>query len=416
MNNAIAQALAAARALRASPGYGSLNPHERSRLDRDLARIEAALSGKAAPAYGSPFADPYALPMETPADLGGIGPPGRARTSQPAPQPAPAVPAAPPRPPGTEVIGDRARAALEAVDFPAFVAGLITGTFQAIVDATSQQVRDYAKLVADLAQSVDSFSRSNVTPNQVRDWLVGRYPEDLVLALPAPGEQGSPQILPRRRSAGSPTWLADFGLEGEELTAELTEGPLLEAGRNFVGQERMQTLATMVLMGVNRIVVNDGEIKARLQFHASAKESVNADVVGVGVVTQGGIASQQVEATNAVSTKVSTVSINAQADVAVRANLVGEVAIKFRSETFDINQFADTPAIGLINRHSRLKGSGEEAAPVPQVAPSPIATPAPTPVAAPVTAPAPVATPVATPVAAPVATPSPAPAPVQEAP
>jgi hypothetical protein len=55
---------------------------------------------------------------------------------------------------------------------------------------------------------------------------------------------------------------------------------------------------------------------------------------------------------------VSTVNVNAQADIAIRANLVGEVAIKFRTETFDINRFADTQAIQLLTRHSRMTGEG----------------------------------------------------------
>jgi hypothetical protein len=278
------------------------------------------------------------------------------------------------------VIGERARGALDAVDFPAFVAGLIAGTFQAIVDATTQQIREYARLVADLAQSVDSFSRSNVSPDQVRFSLAEKYPQDLKLVMPRTGESGSPQLLPRKSSGESPEWLARYGLEGEELTAELTEGALLEAGRNAVGEERMQTLATMVLLGINRIVVNDGEIKAKLQFHASAKESVALGVMGVGVASQGGIASQQAQPGGAVSTKVSTVSLNAQADVAVRANLVGEVAIKFRSETFNVNAFADTQAIELINRHSRLRSSDGAAAPTgatPPAATPPATPPAP---------------------------------------
>ena len=144
----------------------------------------------------------------------------------------------------------------------------------------------------------------------------------------------------------------------QELSDELVEGPLIEAARLDLGEERLQTLATMVLMGINRIVVNDGQIKARLQFHASAKESLKADVVTQGTGQQAGIASRQTDMQAAVSTMVSTVNVNAQADVAVRANLVGEVAIKFRTETFDINRFADTQAIQLLTRHSRMTGDG----------------------------------------------------------
>jgi hypothetical protein len=56
------------------------------------------------------------------------------------------------------------------VDFPDFVAGLIQGTFGAIVDASIQQMEEYAKLVHDVAQSLDA----NLTDNDLQDCLLKR--------------------------------------------------------------------------------------------------------------------------------------------------------------------------------------------------------------------------------------------------
>ena len=44
---------------------------------------------------------------------------------------------------------------------------------------------------------------------------------------------------------------------------------------------------------------------------------------------------------------------------------MGEVAIRFRSETFNLERFADSQAIELINRHSRLQRPATAAAPAP---------------------------------------------------
>ncbi len=364
MSDRARMALAAAEAVRRSDGYRRLTPDERTQLDADLGRLEHVLAGHGYGASG----DPYAVPLETPAELqrGFLAPGQLTGTPRPAPPPPPPPTAAPPA--GTEVIGARARQALEAVDFPAFVAGLVSGTFQAIVDSTAQQVREYATLVASISKSVDDFSRDNVTPNQVRDWLAGRHAQDLQLVLPRPGERGTPRLAPRREQPGSPSWLAQYGLQDEELTAELAEGKLVAAGRNVLGEERLQTLATMVLMGINRIVVDDGQIKARLQFHAAARETLKADVVA----QQGGIAARQTPSQGAVQTMVSTLNVNAQADVSVRANLVGEVAIKFRTETFDLNRFADGQAIQLISRHARTPQAPAAApATAPPLGPTP---------------------------------------------
>jgi len=63
------------------------------------------------------------------------------------------------------------------VDFPAFVAGLIDGVFQAIVDASIQQMNAYADLVKGVAKSVDAFAKGNVSSNRARDWLIDKYVE-----------------------------------------------------------------------------------------------------------------------------------------------------------------------------------------------------------------------------------------------
>jgi len=374
MSTQAAAALAATRSIRTSSGYAALSHGERQALEADLRRIEAALHPGAL-AHAAAL-DPYAMPLETPADLqrmqGGFGPP----PPQQQPAPSPATAAAPPAPKkaGTEAIGERARAALEAVDFPAFVAELINGTFQAIVDATAQQVREYARLVASLAQTAEQFGRENVSANQVRFGLAERHPQDLVVVVPRTGERGEPALKPRKKDdAGSPEWLKEYGLAGEELTPELAEGALLDAGRRGLAEERMQNLATMVLLGINRIVIQDGQIKARLQFHASARESVKADVGDMQVAAQGGIAARDSGSASGVMTRVSTVSVNAQADVAIKANLVGEVAIRFRSETFNLERFADSQAIELINRHSRLQRPATTPAPAQPAAAAPAA-------------------------------------------
>ena len=80
------------------------------------------------------------------------------------------------------------------------------------------------------------------------------------------------EIEPRPERVGeSPPWLKKYGLEGEELSQELVEGPLLEAARKKVAEGRLSSLASMVLMGVNRIVVNDGIIRDCVHAHTGRK-------------------------------------------------------------------------------------------------------------------------------------------------
>jgi hypothetical protein len=346
MSDSVSLAREMARNLRRSTS--KLPSGERAPFERDLSRLERALGG-----------DPYAVPLGTPNDLQNAIAGGGSQQQQPsgAPPQAPASSGAPSSGPGTGQLGERTAQTLDAVDFPGFVSGLVTGTFRAIVDASTQQMREYAKLVADLSRSVEDFSRDYVTPNQTRDWLVGRYPQDLQLQLPEAGTQDSPKLVPRAEHAGeSPDWLGEFGLDGEELTPELTEGALLDAGRRRAGEERMQSLATLVLMGINRVIVKDGEIMAKLNFHAEAREQVQAELQSANI--SGGLASQSYNASGT-SMMVSTLKANAQADLGLKADLMGQVKITFASETFDLNKFASPIGIQLIQQHARWRSPKE---------------------------------------------------------
>ncbi len=75
------------------------------------------------------------------------------------------------------------------------------------------------------------------------------------------------------RGRPQPVWLADYGLEGEELTTELLEERVLPQVRTKVGAERQQLLATMVMLGMNRVAVRDGSISAKVMFRAARSDA-----------------------------------------------------------------------------------------------------------------------------------------------
>ncbi|MEM7307046.1 MAG: hypothetical protein AAF682_10275 [Planctomycetota bacterium] len=356
-------ALQATRALRESAGYSELSPERRASLERDLASIESTLT------YGRPGGDPYATVLETPFDLQtGIG--GARRRGGQAPAPEPKREA---RPQMTDVIGSRAAETLEAVDFPGFISGLVTGTFQAIVDATIQQLHEYAELIGSLARTADDFSRDNVSDGQARQYLLDRHGADLTEIVPRPGETTPPRLVPRPEKEGSsPVWLEGYELGGEILSAELTEGPLLAAARRAEGEKRLQTLATTVLLGINRIIVDEGHIRARMQFHAVARDRSNAETVNLTIGQAGGIAGRTARQSG-LSAAVSTVKANAQAEAGIKANLMGEVELKFSTQTFPIERLADPELLSMITGHSRWRPEAQADAPAaaPPVPPAP---------------------------------------------
>src|SRR5678816_3451014 len=122
-----------------------------------------------------------------------------------------AAPAAAPKPPATEALAQRAGALVNEIDFPGFVAGLVHGTFDAIVDASIRQMESYSSLVSAVAKTVDQFTDENVTPNQARDWLAQRYPGEVRIVAPT-AEQPQPQLAPAAEGL-TPGWLSDYGVE-----------------------------------------------------------------------------------------------------------------------------------------------------------------------------------------------------------
>ena len=349
MTDARQLALDATRRLRDSDGFRRLAATERASFERDLGSLERALG----------LGDGWDLALETPLDLQRrlAGAPERDQ-SEPAPAPPRPRPASP-----VDLHGQRVGDALEAVDFPGFVAGLVTGTFQAIVDATAQQMREYADLVSSLTSDVDRFSRDNVSPGQVRQWLVEKHPTDLALRVPAPGSSEALAVQPAEgRQGSSPAWLTEFGLEGASLEPGLTDGALVQRATARLGEERMQTLATMVLMGLQRVVINEGHIRAKLQFHARSSDRRQAEIAQMSGAVAMGIAGRQVAGATSGVTQVSTMKGNTQADASMRTDLMGEVHVVFSTESFPLERFADTPAIQLIQRHARWK---DEPVPTP---------------------------------------------------
>jgi hypothetical protein len=319
-------------------------------------------------------------------------------------------------PPATEPIGRRAGSLSDELDFPAFVASLIHGTWDAMVDSSIRQMDSYADLVAAISKPLAQFREENVTANQARDWLVAQYPADISLSL----TDGGATLQPRGGtdefgSAPSPPWLSDFGLEGQPLSPELLEEQLIPKARDRMASDRMQTLATLVMLGMNRIVVRDGSITARVRLRASASDKTAVDyAVGDDPNNASPAGSWSTRGSTSYAapvTKVATVGVNAQTDSQLNAELFGEVKINFASETIPLDRFVDDARRTLLERAARpapIGANGASAAP-PAAIPAPAAaTPTVPPAIAAPAPPAAAATPAPAPAPAPTATPAPA--------
>jgi hypothetical protein len=82
------------------------------------------------------------------------------------------------------------------VDFQGFVADLLSGTFQAIVDSPTPNVRAYAELIHAVRESIDDFGDDTARTRRACEALARRFPELVDASTePLPGRREAVRIV-----------------------------------------------------------------------------------------------------------------------------------------------------------------------------------------------------------------------------
>ncbi len=326
------------------------------------------------------------------------------------------------KPPEFKAQGAREGAAvaglyLQAVNFPNFVSGLINGVFHAIVTSSIEQMEAYGKLVADVAKTLNQFRDENVSENEGRDHLVSQFPDLFEISIDT-GDQGAQPRVKMKDGADESAGVQkvkDLPVEGgpvDALDDDTIESKLVPAARTQLATSRQQLLATMVLMGINRIVVTDGKIQAKVTFDFRAKDTFHAkfsaqqfqhEKDAAGNLQYGYTSQQDVEskseggeyshsrgkdtdeedrrdasyytkgtykqAATPVISAVSAMQSQTDADMQTKATLSGLVDVNFKSDYFPLEKMADSFQISQIQNAAkpgplkRLPGAGGASTP-----------------------------------------------------
>src|SRR5262245_28402033 len=270
------------------------------------------------------------------------------------------------------------------VDFPKFVSGLIQNVFQAIVDSSIQQMRAYGELLANVAKTVDQFAQDNITQNNARDYLAQRFPDKLGIdttamsgefsegvATPAP----TPQLTVKAEDVAGALKAISEELQMQKPVTDISDPTeelrLVTAARLQIARSRQQLLSSMVILGINRIVVTDGLIHAKVVFDMRASDQAKRvarasmyDGASEHAATEmntsfGGWFSPvsgdlHAEASyDHVATVESSVDETSESKAEVKAKLTGEVRVNFKSDYFPMEKLASPQMIAAIQGNAQ---------------------------------------------------------------
>ena len=248
---------------------------------------------------------------------------------------------------------------VQTVDFPEFVSGLIHGVFQAIVDASIQQMHAYGELLAATAKSVGEFASDHISDDQVRQEIANRHPGLVKIER---GSDGGTKLAPQEDGGDlSPLKSATRSNETITISDDASEQKFVTAAKLEMARGRQKLMALMVMLGINRIIVTNGRINAKVVFDITAsdyaKRMAKAGMTDVAESQSGGFATAAMPwgAAGGYGHQMHKVQIRSSVDdtsdskAEMKARLSGEVNVNFKSETLPPERMLDALQLEQIN-------------------------------------------------------------------
>jgi hypothetical protein len=233
---------------------------------------------------------------------------------------------------------------VDSVDFPKFVADLLKAVFDANLKVMKQQTDSYIKLMKEATKSTADF--------------IKKVKDDDTFAKLAESRGEQYNVTTEKQADGS-TKLALTNPEGDKVDTEDAEVKrhILEAKINMAKEHRA-ALREVLLMGVTRLVVERGEIEAGVEFSVKATrnslarhDDQNINVASVSAEYEsplGGLFGGPSGSINVTNTNIQVNTSEKKATDDLSATLKGKVNIKFKTDYFKLDNFANMYADGGV--------------------------------------------------------------------
>ncbi len=266
-------------------------------------------------------------------------------------------------PAAADQAGESYKELTNAVDFPAFVSGLVEGVFTSIVESSIKQMQEYGKFLEAIVKSLNDFKDENVSQQEGRESIMDRFPG----MFDQDNDSGSLVQGANWDDDNPPDLQGAFGIEGElDLDDPEQEKKLVESARLKLARMRQQQLATMVLLGIHRIVVTDGHISAKVFIEVKSKDKVERTNYASEHARQrdrqykhsrkrswwGTSGNSEGAVSAKVSSAYSSSKDESESELKTKAQLTGSVRINFKSETFPLERIGTPAELTAVNQKS----------------------------------------------------------------
>ncbi len=221
------------------------------------------------------------------------------------------------------------------IDFPTFVKDLLKGVFDANLEVTLAQMEQYQELLKAAIAPLTKFVQG-VTKADSLGYLVENSSDEFSIEFPDGNMEGEPLLMDK---------------DGNVIDTEDTRiKPRILDAQIELAKERRTLLRETILMGISKLVVEKGTVRAAVIFDMKASEqmarqdqasskrqSSQVSRKGGGFRNLwGGRRSKRYDR----STQITVASAQGVTNTELAAKLTGEVEIIFKSDYFKLDNFA----------------------------------------------------------------------------
>ena len=234
---------------------------------------------------------------------------------------------------------------IDEIDFPKFVRDLVKGVFDANLEVTLKQMEAFQKLLKTATASVATFI-NKIDDTAAFGYLAENQSDMFSLGFPDDGEtdENGEQKPTLTDKEGNKLDIGD-----NEVKAKIMEAKIAMA------KEQRAMLREVILMGVTRLVVERGVVKAACKFNIQAGEKIDkadkaalqeASSTSTSLTHSGGLLGgifggpRGGTTTSTQKSKISVSSAKSQATTDLTAQVSGNVEIQFKSDYFKLDNFA----------------------------------------------------------------------------